>query len=759
MSPTVSPAAPQRHARILACVLCQHRKIKCDRNSPCSNCIKANVTCVPSTPAPARKRRRPNQDLQERLARCEELLKQYANGSAPGQQQPPPPPPQQTETPATDHFARSDKSEPTPLGSDNSSNWKPACRMVNDDGSVRFMDSYIWATVYEELQAMRDIVDTEDPEDSSILGSEELTPENNTDLFFPGDLSTANIEDLVPDPIHAFKLWQLFLERVNPLFKVVHVPTVQPMVMEGATNIASLQHYQQALVLSIYTSAAVSLSEAESIQLLGMSRESAIQKFLAGTKVALIRFNFLKNYNMTALQALVHFMHCLQGRYDRHAAWVLTGTVVRIAQKMGYHRDGEILGLEPYETEMRRRLWWQIIVQDSKYAMLSGLSQSLQPLHWDTKTPQNVNDADLFPGSTEKIQPRDGPTEMAFVMVMNEIYRFKLHTDKNNNGQAFEAAILGQDLSPDKDASNAMHQNIFAKFRQQCRELDENLLAMEQKYIDDNAGNVHKAAKGVRQMLLGRIQDMMVPIHEQPEYGTEIFGPKDNLFKIFVLGTEQRLAQYQPMTECGFLWFVKSYFQLDVFAVMTGQLCQRPTGSLADRGWVGVERLYGYHTELFDMSQKQYSVQAQITLKGWKLREQAFLQAGRHLETPQFIQRLRDLLPSYDSRSSIQSSGATPPVFGQNDAQRQSAALFQSAQTPKMPQQNLVQQQQQGANVDPFLGGLLDMSSVNWDMFGDMMNPEEQLSVGMFGYGGFPAATDGSLIGDNSNNMNGGQFR
>lgn len=155
---------------------------------------------------------------------------------------------------------------------------------------------------------MRDIVDTEDPEDSSILGSEELTPENNTDLFFPGDLSTANIEDLVPDPIHAFKLWQLFLERVNPLFKVVHVPTVQPMVMEGATNIASLQHYQQALVLSIYTSAAVSLSEAESIQLLGMSRESAIQKFLAGTKVALIRFNFLKNYNMTALQALVHFM-------------------------------------------------------------------------------------------------------------------------------------------------------------------------------------------------------------------------------------------------------------------------------------------------------------------------------------------------------------------------------------------------------------------------------------------------------------------
>lgn len=159
------------------------------------------------------------------------------------------------------------------------------------------------------------------------------------------------------------------------------------------------------------------------------------------------------------------------------------------------------------------------------------------------------------------------------------------------------------------------------------------------------------------------------------------------------------------------------------------------------------------------MSQKQYSVQAQITLKGWKLREQAFMQAGQHLETPQFIQRLRELLPSYDSRSSAQ-SGATPPIFNQNESQRQATALFQSPQTQKMPQPNLMQQQQQqqGANVDPFLGGLLDMSSVNWDMFGDMMNPQEQLSVGMFGYGGFPGATDGSLAG-NSNNMNTGQFR
>ena len=36
--------SPNRHNRILACVLCQHRKIKCDRSFPCSNCLKVGYS-------------------------------------------------------------------------------------------------------------------------------------------------------------------------------------------------------------------------------------------------------------------------------------------------------------------------------------------------------------------------------------------------------------------------------------------------------------------------------------------------------------------------------------------------------------------------------------------------------------------------------------------------------------------------------------------------------------------------------------------
>lgn len=60
-----------------SCVLCQQRKVKCDRQKPCSNCIKARAECVPSAPTVPRRRRRKftEQDLAARLRKYEHLLK------------------------------------------------------------------------------------------------------------------------------------------------------------------------------------------------------------------------------------------------------------------------------------------------------------------------------------------------------------------------------------------------------------------------------------------------------------------------------------------------------------------------------------------------------------------------------------------------------------------------------------------------------------------------------------------------------------
>lgn len=84
-TPASSPAStapPSSQAvkpqRVLACVLCQHRKVKCNRKFPCSNCVRSHAQCVPAGTLARRQRRRrfPEQELLDHLRRYESLLRQ-----------------------------------------------------------------------------------------------------------------------------------------------------------------------------------------------------------------------------------------------------------------------------------------------------------------------------------------------------------------------------------------------------------------------------------------------------------------------------------------------------------------------------------------------------------------------------------------------------------------------------------------------------------------------------------------------------------
>lgn len=96
-----TPAKSQRVRpdRLLACELCQvihhqytarclsddsseqRRKVRCDRQSPCSNCVKANARCVQATlHSRPRRRRFPERELLDRLRRYEGLLRGHGIG-------------------------------------------------------------------------------------------------------------------------------------------------------------------------------------------------------------------------------------------------------------------------------------------------------------------------------------------------------------------------------------------------------------------------------------------------------------------------------------------------------------------------------------------------------------------------------------------------------------------------------------------------------------------------------------------------------
>ena len=84
-NPAVSPSPnSDRHEGLQSrrkhpCVLCQQRKVKCDRNDPCANCVKARVECVSPTTLPPRRRKKrfPEAELLARLRKYEDHLRSY----------------------------------------------------------------------------------------------------------------------------------------------------------------------------------------------------------------------------------------------------------------------------------------------------------------------------------------------------------------------------------------------------------------------------------------------------------------------------------------------------------------------------------------------------------------------------------------------------------------------------------------------------------------------------------------------------------
>lgn len=67
----------QKPARVLSCALCQQRKVKCDRKSPCAYCTKCGVQCVPVARTQRRRRRRfPERELLNQLKKYEDLLRE-----------------------------------------------------------------------------------------------------------------------------------------------------------------------------------------------------------------------------------------------------------------------------------------------------------------------------------------------------------------------------------------------------------------------------------------------------------------------------------------------------------------------------------------------------------------------------------------------------------------------------------------------------------------------------------------------------------
>ena len=98
-------------------------------------------------------------------------------------------------------------------------------------------------------------------------------------------------------------------------------------------------------------------------------------------------------------------------------AWMIMGVCVRLAIRMGYHRDPRHLtSITPFEGEMRRRTFFLVEIFDLLFAFQAGLPAIVQEEECDVEPPKNLFDTDFSEDCKElpPSRPPGDPTPMLF---------------------------------------------------------------------------------------------------------------------------------------------------------------------------------------------------------------------------------------------------------------------------------------------------------------------------------------------------------
>ena len=149
-------------------------------------------------------------------------------------------------------------------------------------------------TVVEKALIQSDISD-----DHLLFGSRRITV----------DLSTTH-----PEPVHIFRLWQIYLDNVDPLLKVTHTPSLQGRIIEAAGNVTKLNPTLEALMFSIYSMAILSLNLEDCQTMFHSSKEDMLKRYQFGCQQALVNCGFLRSSDRDCLTALyLYLVHLTRG--------------------------------------------------------------------------------------------------------------------------------------------------------------------------------------------------------------------------------------------------------------------------------------------------------------------------------------------------------------------------------------------------------------------------------------------------------------
>ncbi|KIM93457.1 hypothetical protein OIDMADRAFT_63348, partial [Oidiodendron maius Zn] len=385
----------------LSCELCRERKVKCDKLEPCTTCILSSVECLPI--------------YRQRLPRGRHSQPKTANTERRNQ-----PPPPNRPSPVT-------QPKPTPLPRDDFLTSDEA-DVLATGGSVAGQPPR--AKLDDNRGPARSSTASHPTNNISLQNPAAKFPGAHAGTFgtlcFGGSISCTSPSLSNRDiSIVLGRLCQVYLHQVDPVFKILHRPSLRKLLQHDSTYLGYPEGHASVIALSsaICYVATCSLSETQCRDMFQTSKAAVVAQYRRACETALDRADILVTGDITVLQAFVLYLVGRRSEGGEKVIWSLVALAIRLAKGMSLHADDTTTKPrgEPsfFDRQMRKRLWLTICVMDLQASFAHG-SEPLIPVAEVSSALEglrHLDDDDFDEQTTDEIPEREDLTCATFPFV------------------------------------------------------------------------------------------------------------------------------------------------------------------------------------------------------------------------------------------------------------------------------------------------------------------------------------------------------
>ncbi|KAE9376137.1 hypothetical protein N431DRAFT_464187 [Stipitochalara longipes BDJ] len=408
-----SSSQPQtKRTRIqLSCTHCRHAKLKCDREKPCSQCVKKGRASACTFVSPVT-RKRPAISMQNRLKHLESLVKGVMTSR----------PPNGPQNPTEIHRTFFE----TPIYAKDGVS-KSSGQVVLGANETTYVGATHWAAMLDDIEEVKSYFNEVEREGSPH--EESVRPDLS--VVFNSE-SLASKEDLLaalPERPIVDRLIYRYFNSNSPALHIIHKPTFQRNYKKFWADPHGSPISWLALIYSLMclaTFAALGAGE-ENADARGTPME-----MIRNYRICCTRCLVLSNYAQPGPYTLETFLIYMEGEFvlskdDQMNCYLIIGIAVRLAMRMGLHRDSDNVGgnITPYQGEIRRRIWHFLVQMDLMVSFHIGLPSMVQTIKSDTRVPLNLQDQDFDEDTTEMppSRPETEITGMSYTLAKGRIAR------------------------------------------------------------------------------------------------------------------------------------------------------------------------------------------------------------------------------------------------------------------------------------------------------------------------------------------------